>query len=168
MNIPPQRIKPNQATEKKSLVIKTVNADVHEAVQLDVTLDKAKKNVLQASVKAVPQWVREPPTATEGQEDEDDNDYETEDEVEIEPVILPKDSSKHGLRIAKNQAEATEMINKTMEVVTQDDVTTGMLASNASSIKRKKSRVPAMSKSMNNPGYVSNPGGQFQKRKLHR
>ncbi|CAG5097658.1 Oidioi.mRNA.OKI2018_I69.XSR.g15172.t1.cds [Oikopleura dioica] len=168
-NIPPHRTKPNQATEKKSLVIKTMNAEaVQESIQLDVTLDRAKKNVLQASVKAVPQWVTEPPTATEGQEDEDDNDYETEDEVEIEPVIPPKDSSKHGLRIAKNQAEATEMINKTMEQVTQDDVTTGMLASNASSIKRKKSRVPAMSKSMNNPGYVSNPGGQFQKRKLHR
>ena len=154
-----------QATEKKSLVIKSGQAEV----QLDVTMDKANKSVLQASVKPVPTWVGEPPTATDGQDEDDSKEYETEEEVEIAPVIRSKDPAKHGLRIAQNHAEAKAMINKTIEGVTQDEVTTGMLASNASSIKRKKSlRVAAMSKSMNNPGYVSNPGGQFKQRRFNK
>jgi len=154
----------NQATEKRSLVIKSGQAEV----QLDVTMDKANKSVLQASVKPVPTWVGEPPTATDGQ-DEDSKNYETEEEVEIAPVVAPKDPAKHGLRIAQNHDEAKAIINKTIEGVTQDEVTTGMLASNASSIKRKKSlRVAAMSKSINNPGYVSNPGGQFKQRRFNK
>jgi len=168
MMLPQHMIQPSQrrqATEKKSLVIKSGQAEV----QLDVTMDKVNKSVLQASVKPVPTWVGEPPTVTDGQDEDDSKDYETEEEVEIAPVVPSKDPAKYGLRIAQNHAEAKAMINRTIEGVTQDEVTTGMLASNASSIKRKKSlRVAAMSKSMNNPGYVSNPGGQFKQRRFNK